>query len=357
LASGLAIAFDFVWIISRQQSNDTRREAAQSLAINGLITLGTALLALFVLSPQFLHNLTTSYRELYAGYRSAQLVTAFHTYYQKYLGLTTVIILGAGLYFSTCVGGLRRVAFIGVYLASGFLLFQRTQDFGCQHWYGLMPGLCVIFMAGVTGLLNLVQSNRSKMSVAGLVVAVLALQLWNYTTPKVSQRIPFLRSVFLTGEFPLVRSDLEEFRRMVNTLAELQVSDEKVYVVASSDTLNAEMVRNATEQWSIGSRLKKDIQFTHEVDSRDGFPGRFFESRLIVVASPVQLHLAPGAQQNVSFLIDKMLHDNNFRDRFEHLQPAFALEHNVQVSLYRLKSPFSHDEILQLLQEYNQKKA
>jgi hypothetical protein len=354
IASILAILFDFILAFTSQKQRWTDRwKMIESFVVKGSIALGVAALLWYALSPQLLFTaLTTSYRDLNSGWRSSRWEESLFAFYQQ-IGMTVSGFLALGLCFSFRVLDLKALGFIGVYLISGFFLFQSVQDFHPHDLYGLMPAISAIFLAAVTGLLKFSSSRFYKLFAAVCLVSLFALQLASSTVPEVSRSMGFFDEIFPKSKaFPIKRGDLAELRRLLDTFEKERLPDEKIYVLASSGVLNDGLLRSANDVWVGDPQVTAHILHSQDVDSRDGFPWRFFEAQLIVVPTPLQIHLRPDAQRNVRLLFDKMMNDINFRSRFERLPYTFNLDRQVEVSLYRLRRPFQSKDILLLFREY-----
>jgi hypothetical protein len=88
------------------------------------------------------------------------------------------------------------------------------------------------------------------------------------------------------------------------------------------------------------------------VDKRDGFPFYFFDANYIIVANPIQTHLASGGQDVIAYLANQILSKkvNNLK-----LINTYKLDNNVTLNLYHKESKYS-DEFLKETKEYFQNK-
>jgi len=349
-----SVIFDFVLVI---RSHKLHWKIINPLALRGTIALGTAACILLAISPdRWLSNLLIWRGDLYSSYRFAFWGDIALTYYH-YIGMMTLGIFGLGCFSSLPMWGLRGVGFVGVYLVSYFLLYQSTANFGPSHLYGILPAIFAFVLVGVIFLVRWIQFHSNQKIAAVSVVSLLGFQFATVTTPLVWRNVGSLRAIFSEAILPEQRHDLKEIRRLLETLKEQSNRDEKIYVLSSSYILNSDILKNAGNQWGYGRDLTRKILTTHDVDSRDGFPARFFSATLIVVAAPFQFHLPlPSEQRNVSLLFEKISNDIGFRSGFEQLEPVFNLDDKVKVSIYRLKRLFEPTAIQLLRTEYNQKK-
>jgi len=153
--------------------------------------------------------------------------------------------------------------------------------------------------------------------------------------------------------YPLVRHDTSELRRLLQTLDAERRPGERIYVVASSFVLNDDVLRWALPQWGASSRLGTLVLPTAQIDSRDGFPERFFNAQLVVTAAPTQFHMPPDVQRTVTLLADGLAHDTTMQRHFERLPFTFQLDSGTTVSLLRQTTPFTAEEHDALLARYH----
>ena len=102
---------------------------------------------------------------------------------------------------------------------------------------------------------------------------------------------------------------------MVDELQQLSQDGRSIYVLASSEILNDDIIRQASlpDQMNYPYTLEK----SNHVDLRDGFPTQFFTSSIVLVASPAQHHLRPQDQQVIGVLAEEMSRESSpVRKRF-----------------------------------------
>ncbi len=140
--------------------------------------------------------------------------------------------------------------------------------------------------------------------VAGLSLLNLELGLsrWDVGTKSV------LRRAFASRWAPLVRYDYGEVVRLVRTLQQRAREGDAVYVVASSETLNPETIRQADRVLSGRIHGLLRVLDTPSVDSVGFLPiGELLDARFVVLAQPRQLHLAPEDQRVLQIVYDAFL--------------------------------------------------
>ncbi len=162
-----------------------------------------------------------------------------------------------------------------------------------------------------------------------------------------------MRELFGARFPPATRSDYDTIARLVDYLrAEASVNDQ-VYVAASSDLLNDDLLWHANRaihadvltQTSDRFWESPELRIVHWVpflDSSDPYPlPELLQSQFVVVATPFQSHLRPG-EQRVIQVVEAMFADRwEFADDFAALPGQFTLSGGVQVRVYRRIRPTS----------------
>ena len=135
---------------------------------------------------------------------------------------------------------------------------------------------------------------------------------------------------------------------MADELQQLSQDGGSIYVLASSEILNDDIIRQASlpDQMNYPYALEK----SNHVDLRDGFPMQFFTSSIVLVASPAQYHLRPQDQQVIGVLAEEMSRESSpIRKRFVFYK-SYPLDGGVKADLYLKQSEFDQDDILYLKQ-------
>ena len=124
--------------------------------------------------------------------------------------------------------------------------------------------------------------------------------------------------------------------------AQKTVRGDACYVVASSDTLNDDMLRLGERQLLSLDQIKLCFPRCPHVDSRDFYPiEHLLLIRYVVVAQPSQYHLAPDQQRVVGAAAEAFSQNWEVAKDFDLLPEVFALEGGVTVQVYRRSRPTS----------------
>jgi hypothetical protein len=324
------------------------RESARSLRAAALKLVAPPLALVmslpFLLPTRFQQIQKILLHDLYAAYRgSNQWLVAL--YNLRCLSPLYVALAVLGAYTAKKAWGRRGCLICGVYLVAGYLLFKRTQDMDIQHWYGVLPVLCPLIMAGAERVARI----RFGRVLAPALLALASFQLFLALTPYDSPLVRAVQPMFCPRLTPPIhRDDLEEFGRLAEFLRGLPGS-EPIYVLAASRYFNFDMLGGFFQER--GDLEWTRIALTHMLHSRDGFPIRFFRSEWVVTADPLQLDSIPSVSAPMVWL-DEKLKDRAFLARFERAKESFRLEGDKRVSVYHLRRAFSQEEITAFAAEY-----
>jgi hypothetical protein len=154
--------------------------------------------------------------------------------------------------------------------------------------------------------------------------------------------------IFSKKEAPLFREDYESVASLVKYLRAHNNSNQKIYVAASSYTLNYSIFTVAEQQLFGKSILS--ISRNSNIDSRDFYPlNGLLQAHYVVVASPYQYHVDPKEQTVVKVVVDAFKENWAIAQDFTPLPQTFTLEHGVTVRIYKRIRPTSFPTILETL--------
>jgi hypothetical protein len=286
---------------------------------------------------------TNDFASQYAAYRSTDSLRTALGETLGYFGGCLTLAAASGLILALADPRARRLALLLVIQAGvAFATFNRTQSMGWQHEYLLLPALLFfVALALVRGLEKLAVPLARGVLASGMALALGAgfgALFWP-AAETFAARAPWLFSSVRYR--PLVRGDLPELGRLLRAIAaEVPPGGvPMVYVLASSTTLNDEVLRYAPLSDpalpDVGDRLLR----TAHVDARDGFPAELFRAELVVLAEPTQLHLGPSFQRVVSVPAEQIRTGTGIGRSFARRSEEFRLDGGVRVRLYRRVLP------------------
>jgi len=316
--------------------------ALRNILLVGIIS---ALLFLLIATPLAKRMLLTDYADVYSAYRDYDsLIEPLKRIYY-YFGFIPISLFSLGSFLSILNRKTRRFSlFLFLQLIFIFLLFSRTQNFGFQHLYLLIPGIAV-FMSLIA--IRILQSRPILHKILFLVAFVFIYSI-NFSCvfiPKAYACFERFTSPLLgMRHFPLVRSDIGVFKDLLVTLNHLiQSKNDLIYVLSSSVVLNEDILINASRMNHM--TIHKHILPVYHVDKRDGFPHHFFDAKYVILGEPIQYHLNPDDQRVVGILGEQILHQKKIGLSYEKLPYEFSLDNHVKVSIYEKKFPIRGADI------------
>lgn len=343
-----ALGFLFAWLLIfcfQLLKEQDKRAFAVGFVKNAALAGTACASVLLICFPVFVYrSVFVSYGEAYSAYAAASFGASMKEYFSFIgaSGLLCAVVLPIGLLL---VYPKARESLIVplAHIAVSFLLFGFVQQMDVHHYYIL--ALQMMFLCGLSlSLLAHTGSSHKIVSLAGIGLATLLAV--NFA----ACFFPLPQTPLFTQEryHPRVRGDISVIRQMADELQQLSQDGGSIYVLASSEILNDDIIRQASlpDQMNYPYALEK----SNHVDLRDGFPMQFFTSSIVLVASPAQYHLRPQDQQVIGVLAEEMSRESSpIRKRFVFYK-SYPLDGGVKADLYLKQSEFDQDDILYLKQ-------
>ena len=285
------------------------------------------------------HAVTYDIGTAYSAYRGEMNFAERLFEHIKYLGL-----LIYGLFIIGAISGLRNKKFApyAMFFATWFFtaefLICRIQLIDRQHIYTMIfPLVFVLIMSVVVAL-----SKRKTFGAA--LIFILAFNFLQAYCPPLHIESIFNRIYFIPD-----RKDIAEIKNLVTEINNLTAgTDKKIYNFADSIVYNGHTlckinmpeVHNATPNL-IGPA---------ELDLRDGFSTKFFDTDYVLVAEPVQIHLLPQSQQVIVKTSELMVNPSPISRHFKQikeytLNPEIYGVSTVTFRIYEKISPFEKSDI------------
>jgi lipoprotein signal peptidase len=353
-AAGFMIAAALVELAPALREKTSRLRAVSAvlrLAAAGLVSI---LLLFLVAAPMALSMIRNDYAALYSIYRISDSPWHHLSVAVFYFGIPLALMSAAGWAFGLGSERYRRpVALLSMQLLVTFFWFIRVQDFHRHHYYNLLPAL----LLGALCLVLKFQQHRwvswtaTGLTALGSVLAFIPPATFALPNPVVQTLAP-------ARAHPLIRRDMDSIHRLLASLDAIPAahdSDRGVYVLASSDLLNDEMLRQAKRQiprLPSGGPLVRAT--ANKSDAKFGFPTDLLRAEVLVVASPVQIHLAGERSQPTIRAPWTALQDSSgFGGAYRKLDLAFPLDREVTVTLWqRVQARFTRTQLDSLLRAY-----
>jgi len=313
---------------------------AVNMLIVGAVSLGILLICF---RPFFVKTFFGSYVDTYSAFNKygslwGNLLALWGDFGWGYVGLG---LLGTVLGLRSADRSLRNISAMLVLslVVSSLLLCRFHYPHGGSR-YVFAPGLVLLCCIGVAALIRRTASLR-RQHVGVAVVVAFVLANWTFAFWPPCAHAPAAAKAVLSPErcYPSSRGDLEvlrELRDYLNARQRADGSSAAVYTVASSMTLNSDLLCKLEFPYS--RQAIPGLLRTCDVDKRDGFPNQFFLADYVVVGRPVQLHLAPDGQTVVSSLAEDLLSATGLGAGYAS-EKSFTLDDGVTAIVYRKTAP------------------
>lgn len=316
-----------------------------------LFTSGLLILTLMFI---FFHSLLIRY--LGGGYEDAYSAYMFGDFFNQiklfvqYYGLVFLALILAGIfiiyinYRKSTISEFTNIGIITSILC--FLLFTRVQTLGDQHMYMFVPFLTFCITA-LTVKLHTIKKISFTAMIPAIIILGLSIYSFNGARANSCSPICYIAGVSETVR-PAHRQDIESLNAISQDLTKLMSAKDYVYTLSSSNAFNDDILRNL----HLPTYPKFNLSNVMHVDKRDGFPSYFFDANYIIVADPIQTHLADGSQDIIVYLADQILSGNVANLK---LISTYQLDNNITLMLYHKESKYS-DSFLKKTKEYFQNK-
>ena len=307
------------------------------VAVAGVVA-GTLLL---VAAPRIVTVLTTDYADRFAAYKHVTGLPAELGLFVDRFGL---VVLAAATGAAAILGlqsRLRRLAVLAV--AQGvvvLLAMRRIQDPSPQHWYLYLPTLLVLLAVGIAWLVR----GRRRLAALGIAACAGALVTAAALIPL--QSAPWTPEARIQ---PMVRDDIAEVRRLLETLDELQ--DRRpgwIYVLDPAGVLPDTALGYAG--LSLGTELPVSARILGgaHVDRRDGFPYGIIAASYVVLTVP-RHGIAPASHSLVVTVPSQQLLDGTgIGAAFRRLPVEVELERGARGLLYERVRSHTPEEVASL---------
>ncbi len=319
----------------------SRRAAIAAVAMLG----GAALAALPLTGPVLRDVFLRDHVFLHAPYRTTPGAVGVLWRAWMYFGSLTLAAAGIGFALAAREARVRRlVLLMGLQTVVLLLSFNLVQTFGANHFYLVVPALLAFVSLAIVRFVDAAASPRARRRRLAIAAGILALNFAMVLLPPLSTS-GVRMSMPVTAVFgrvrlaPQQRTDLDAIARLDRAIAALRAErgGGSVYVLASSNVLNPEVLRNAhlaLPDRSDVPDLRSAIAPGVHVDRRDGFPLDLLAADVVVTADPPQVHLAPEEQQVVLVPAAEIAAGTTIGRSFRTLPERFALDDGVVARLH-----------------------
>ena len=317
----------------------------------GLVTTGLTIVAIMLIlfRDVFMRYLGENYADLYSAYYLGGAFDQVLLFIQNF-GLIIIIPALIGYALAFTVYKKTNITWVSLFLliqsAIIYIAFTRTQSFGVQHYYMLIPFLLWGFFVGIKYLLECKRSYLKYIGILMIVILFSSLSLFSFTGPRL--QVTHIQTQMLVGLSenvrPIVRTDLAELQKIDAYLNAAMLPSDYVYTVSSSHAFNDDILRNI----NLPKAPNYNVSGSAHIDKRDGFPNYFFDAQYIIVATPTQTHVEVDGQEVITYLTSAIT-----AGKAENLEPQskFYIDNGITLTVYKKTSTYS-PEFIKLIQTH-----
>lgn len=300
-----------------------------------LLTVAFMLLTVFY--PFFKNILLKDYGTLYSGYKyplwtDLKLIT-------RYFGTIFIIGISAAVIYTVMKHKKFKPAFAFLQIIVCAVMFVSTQTHGQQHLLLYIPSFVMIIIFAVNSI-----EKRKVLLVMCLIALINTVSpCINRTQPQNIQEIRFLSMFPSYSVKPKKRTDINGVLALKRTLDKKIPEGSKCGVLASSFVLNSSILTNVIPSLNM-KETRKDTYIVGlpEVDSRDFWRlEEIYSCDYILVADPVQTHLAPSQQTIVKEAVESFKNNTDIARSFSRINDFNFKLGDVSVKLYKRSSDVS----------------
>lgn len=149
-----------------------------------------------------------------------------------------------------------------------------------------------------------------------------------------------MAGVFPTRAYPLHIDNYKNYVLFIEKLESItKNSKDKITVYSSSGVLNDDMIKTMAHRG-----LDNSIEYTSQVDLRDGIRLEALESRYVVVVTPVQTHILASGQQVITIPANALLKHENIGNAYTQIGNGFTLSKGATAYIFEKNRNFTPDE-------------
>jgi hypothetical protein len=332
----IALALErFLFLVSKRRSKLRDYTIfAQKIFIMGAVSVASFFL---FAAPIGKTMLLTNYQDIYSAYQTSRSILPHLLVLYHYLSLLFVLFFLSGVVYAVANKKTRWFSiFLVIQSIAAFLLFARIQEFNSHHYYLLIPAFIFFISFFSVSVYSGLHNRFLKYVFFTGYTIMLMLNFSVAFIPGSSERFQKIAFLLVNGRhYPYTRNDLQEINKVLDFFEDaLQTKNDNVYVIASSMTLNDDILRNACTFSNHPQGLCAKFLPANQVDKRDGFPSQVLDAKYVIVTDPVQFHLRPEDQRVIGILADQILSRKGIGSSFKKLPEEFLLDNNVRVFIY-----------------------
>jgi len=229
-----------------------------------------------------------------------------------------------------------------------FFILTRIQTHGQQHLLLYAAPFSLIILL-ITSECNIIFKGQAiKLLMYAIAIFCTVSVFLPRTQPRYLAELTTYAPFPSFAVYPTIREDAKELIALDEFLRNL---NGRTTIMASSFTINPDLIARAGASLNPTRPLApaEHILFLPDVDRRDGRPYNIVYADYILVADPIQTHLAPHEQQVVVVPANMLLNETLFSQAFERMDTTFSLRDGVTVYIFKRTRPNTEEELQSLM--------
>jgi hypothetical protein len=318
----------------------------------GLIA-ATSLATLVLVAGAWVSRINnTDFNTLYASFK-LPFIQAFIYYAAIFYSLPIWLVVVLGFLLGALTRVIARPSFIFICLFGIFSLAQWlivVRYAGIHYALHFAPFVILGLATFIWAIWIRFKGNQRSLLISAVCLYLMSNFIINFT-PLLSSNNKLARALFSVSTPPLTRADYNEVVRLVDLLRQLAPSQQPIYVAASSETLNYDVMRNAEQELYGRNRSILNLLVIPVVDSQDFYPlEQLLQAQYLVLAKPLQTILASKDEQDlVRVVFDAFTQNWEIARDFKPLPVEFTLQYGTVVTIYQRTRPTSQETAVRTL--------
>ena len=273
--------------------------------------------------------LLRDYGNLYDGYKFSigtdmKLIT-------RYFGLIFIVSVFVASVWNIVMKREFRLLFMWTQIIVCFLMFVFTQTHGQQHLLLYVPSIIMILII----LIKYITKAKTLVFVCAFAI----LQSISVFMPRIQPQS--IGEIKLYAPFPsfsvmpVTRADTNEILELKKRLDGAVEEGKTLGVLSSSFKFNEDILKNVQPSLGIKPKRENYIVSLPQVDSRDTDMTPFYNVNYILVATPVQTHLAEGNQRVVEEAVKSFEAYADFATAYKEMPEYKTVIDGITLRLYK----------------------
>lgn len=275
-----------------------------------------------------IQRLMNDYGNLYAGYKFS-MMTDFKLI-TRYFGLIYIGMLAVCSVIAAVKRKEKRTFFMWVQIVVCLFMFVSTQTHGQQHLLLYVPSLIIL-------TLIIIKYITKEWMLIGISLLAVIHSVNVYIPRKQPSNIQEIKSLSAMPSFSMLtvrRDDTDEILALKRKLDETVYTGDSLGVLASSFTLNEDILKNVEPSLGVKTMRDNYIVSLPQVDSRDVDLSALYNVNYVLAAFPAQTHLAPGSQTVIEEAVRSFGEYTDIATAYEEVEGSETVIGDITVKLF-----------------------